>query len=539
MNRPLLTLGGAAVFTTILTVLVTWPQALGPSTTLFNHHDTYFSIWRIGWIAHALVTDPRHLFDANIFSPATGTLTYSDAMLLQGVLAAPLIWAGMPPTLVYNLLLFAGFAGSGVAMFVLARYLTGATGPALVAAAAFTIAPYRIEHIMHLELQWAMWIPLTLWALHRTIDDGSWRFGALAGLFFWLQVISCVYYGVFLAMLLCAVVPLLLVLGGKRSIHALQPLVVSAVLAIVLVLPYAWPYIQTSHSLGGRDLRDVVRYSARPMNYFAATSLSRLWGWTADRWGSSELRLFPGAIVMLLAAASVLNRSRRWVLVYGLAMTLAIVLSFGVNNSIYQWLFERITLLQGLRSSARFGILVICAMAALAGLGAQALAERNRRWPSMTIPIILAMLTVEGLNRPLPLTSDPVMKPASIYTVLRSATPGVVIELPVPRLSRLPGWDAYYSLWSLQHWQPLVNGYSGYYPPDYVQTMIRMESFPDTASMARLRAHEVRYLIVHRAFYEEAQYAQLLLRMAVRPEFHPGGTYKDSFGDAVLFVMEP
>jgi len=39
-------------------------------------------MWRIGWVQHQLVTDPRHLFDANIFYPLRATLTYSDAMIL-------------------------------------------------------------------------------------------------------------------------------------------------------------------------------------------------------------------------------------------------------------------------------------------------------------------------------------------------------------------------------------------------------------------------------------------------------------------------
>ena len=62
-----------------------------------------------------------HLFDANIFHPETGTLAYSDATLLQGLIGAPLLWVGVSPVLVYNLLLLTGIAGSGVGMFVLAR----------------------------------------------------------------------------------------------------------------------------------------------------------------------------------------------------------------------------------------------------------------------------------------------------------------------------------------------------------------------------------------------------------------------------------
>ena len=57
-----------------------------------------------------------------------------------------------------------GFVGSGIGMFVLARHLTGSVGPSLVATTVFTALPYRIEHLMHLELQWAMFVPLSLWS---------------------------------------------------------------------------------------------------------------------------------------------------------------------------------------------------------------------------------------------------------------------------------------------------------------------------------------------------------------------------------------
>ena len=75
------------------TVLLTWPQAVSLGS-LPRHQDVLFSIWRLEWIAHAASHRGVRLFDANIFYPATGTLAYSDATLFEGVLAAPLIWAG-------------------------------------------------------------------------------------------------------------------------------------------------------------------------------------------------------------------------------------------------------------------------------------------------------------------------------------------------------------------------------------------------------------------------------------------------------------
>ena len=162
---------------TALTVIITWPLALHLSTRVPGHDDPLFSIWRLAWIAHALAHDPCHLFDANIFYPHPRTLAYSDAMLFEGLLAAPFLWAGVNPVLVYNLMFLAGIVSSGAGMFVLARYLTGDIRAALVSAVVFTLAPYRIEHFIHLELQWTVWMPLTLWALHRTFDEGTLRCG--------------------------------------------------------------------------------------------------------------------------------------------------------------------------------------------------------------------------------------------------------------------------------------------------------------------------------------------------------------------------
>src|SRR5580765_7830788 len=241
---------GASAIVILLTVVATWPQARYLGSRFARHNDPHFSTWRLAWIAHALRTDPRHLFDANIFWPERRTLAYSDATLLEGVLAAPLFWLHLPATLIYNVCLLGGMAASGLGMYVLARYLTGSTGAGLVAAAIFTMAPPRIEHFMHLELQWAMWIPAALWAVHRAINEGSWRWGALAGVFLWLQVLSCVYYGVFLAMTMAVLLVLLTMADTRRSIKALPGLVLGGAIAAVLTVPYARPYVESASVVG-------------------------------------------------------------------------------------------------------------------------------------------------------------------------------------------------------------------------------------------------------------------------------------------------
>jgi len=202
-------LSGALTLLIALTILLTWPQALHLGTKVAAHDDPLFSIWRLAWVAHSLPLDPQHVFDANIFHPHLRTLAYSDAMLFESLLAAPWLWAQVNPILVYNVLLLAAIVSSGMGMFVLVRHLTGDPDAALVSAVIFTLLPYRIEHFMHLELQWTVWMPLAFWAVHRAIEERSVRFGLLAGLLIWLQMISSVYYGAFLSVIVAALAGLL------------------------------------------------------------------------------------------------------------------------------------------------------------------------------------------------------------------------------------------------------------------------------------------------------------------------------------------
>ncbi len=525
-----------------MTVIFTWPQALHLGSQVAAHNDPNFSMWRLGWIAHALRTDPRHLFDANIFYPEPRTLAYSDATLLEGLVAAPLWWAHVPPVLIYNVLLLGGIAASGVGMFVLARYLTGSVAGAMVSAAVFTMAPYRIEHFMHLELQWTMWMPLAFWAVHRAFDERPLKWGILAGLFVWLQVISCVYYGVFLAMMGTALAVLLAAADWRRARAATPGLLVGAVVAALLILPYMRPYMQNAKTLGSRDVVEVALYSARPVNYLASPPQNWLWGWTADRLGSNEARLFPGLGAVLLALVAFAHRPRRLVWIYAALCALAVELSFGFSGVLYGWLYEKVPVLRGLRAPARFAIVASCALAAVAGFGFRAIAERLRasRAPrgALLAAGVLALLTVEYGPSKMFLVRV-ANNPPDVYRVIRAIGPGVVAELPMPRTDHLPQWDGVYESWSINHWHPLVNGYSGYYPPGYLRTLELMRTFPDDESIARLRALNVRFIVVHRAFYEIEAYASLLDRMANRPEFQSDGHYRDPVDEAQLFELRP
>ena len=97
----------AAALFALLTVVMTWPQATRLATDAAGDPDVFFNMWRFAWVAHALATAPSHVLDGNIFYPEPRTLTFSDAMPVEALLAAPLLWSGVPPVLVHNLVLLA------------------------------------------------------------------------------------------------------------------------------------------------------------------------------------------------------------------------------------------------------------------------------------------------------------------------------------------------------------------------------------------------------------------------------------------------
>lgn len=518
-----------------LTVLLTWPQALHLGTKVAAHDDPFFSIWRLAWVAHALPSAQQHLFDANIFHPHVRTLAYSDAMLLEAVLAAPWLWAHVNPVLVYNLLLLAGIVSSGLGMFVLARHLTGDLDAALVSAVVFTLVPYRIEHFMHLELQWTVWMPLALWAVHRTFEDGSVRFGLLTGLLLWLQMISCVYYGAFLGLIVAALAILLMISKPQLARGAIVPLGLGVMVAGVLTLPYAVPYIENTRLLGPRDPGEVATFSAQLDSFFLTPQQNWLWGWTAFKFGGNELHLFPGVAAIGLALLALARRPRRDVWIYLALAALAATLSLGSNGTLYRWLHEYVWVFRGFRAPARFAILACCALAVLAGFGFQALRRLVTVQPvrRALLTIVLVVIGVECGSAPMILTDVPRGAP-DVYKYLRTVDQSVMVELPMVDYDMTP----LFMYGSIFHWHRLVNGYSGYEPPDYRETRARMREFPDDASIARLNELGVRYVLVHQVYYKAEDFADLMDRILHRAELIPIGHYRDWLADTQIFELK-
>jgi hypothetical protein len=532
------TLFSTALFT-LLTIAMTWPQASYLVTHAYPHHDVYFNMWRLAWVAHALTTDPSDLFNGNIFFPEPRALTYSDAMVVEGLIATPLLSFGVPPVLVHNLLLLGAIIASATGIFVLARYLTGSAAAGIVSGIVFAFVPYRFEHYMHMEMQWTMWIPWAFWAVHRTLDSGDWKYSLLTGLFVSLQMYSSIYYGVFLVVLLGLVTGVvLLAMPWKLATSAVLKLIPAAIVTAVLCGAYAVPYLETKKDVGGRAEREIMLYSARPSNYLVATPDNIVYGRAFASRGRPERRLFPGALVVLLAIVGLFTRPPRRaaaMIGYFLAMVLAYEMSLGLSGYTYRFLFDHVPVFQGFRAVARLGIFVVFFLAVLGAFGFRALAAGR---PLVVRRLLLAgavaLLVIEYRVRPLHLVEYP-NEPLPIHAWLAQQPRGVVAELPMP--DDVPGTDPRTSYLSTFHWQPIVNGYSGFVPQSYLDRVDEVRRFPDDRSITRLRKDGVRYIVVNLEQYPKDEAVLVLQALTTYHRLAELKRFRERYRDTAVFLL--
>jgi hypothetical protein len=500
-----------AIFT-LLALVNSLPLITDLSGLIGAHGDSYFSVWRLAWVAHKLPTDPLHLFDANIFYPHPATLAYSDAMLLPGAVLAPLHWLHVSPIAVYNLALLGAFVASGVAACLLVTELTGSFAAGLLGGVIFGFSPHRFEHFDHLELQFAFWIPLAVLAWHRALSRERGYF--IVGLLVTGQVLSCIYHGMFLLLWLGVLTVVRLYRMPRRAVHATVKMLV---IPLIVLAVYSVPYMRSRADVGERNPSEIAGYSAVPSDFLSAPSNNRFYGWT-DFLGANERHLFPGFVALALLVVGFWPPLDRTRMLHAVGLALAVDLTLGFNGGLYQFLYAWVLPFRGLRVPARADILVLLGTAVIAGFGLTRITRTIRR-PQLATAVsvvLIAAASVECLASP---RLIPVPKDISVwYASLRTRPNTVIFEWPVTVPWRLYKMlDVEYMYRSTRHWQPLINGYSGKYPNSYIELLYDMRSFPDTKTIAELKRRGVTVLVLHEEQGTRPSYTYAVERLVRDP----------------------
>jgi hypothetical protein len=484
-----------------LTVIETWPLASGPAHLSRNDNpDTMLNEWAIAWVAHELPRHPLHLFDANMFYPEKNTLALSESMVVQSAMALPLFLAGASPVLAYNIVLLAGFTLTGWATSVLVAAWTDDWVAGVAAGMLAAYNAHTLTRLPHLQAQHVEFLPLALLALDALLRRPTWRAALLLAVCFVLQSLTSMYLLVFTAIALAVGFVVRPEDWLRRGV--LVKAAAAAAIAAVVLLPFLLPYWQLRSAGLGRSLDEAGYFAAGLGDY--VTNAARLHTWMAG--GSSAL--FPGfaasalALVTIVSGTAFRDARARMCLAFGAC---GVVLSFGPAVAPgYEFFSTTIPLLQGIRTSSRFGYLGIFAVAILAGYGVAVIRRAWRATPRRVLAISAVIVAaIFADNVAAPLSYEPFAGIAPIYAAPGQNPPAIVAELPLaPPESQFR--DAAALLHSTDNWRPLVNGYSGQTPPGYVQRYIAMNRFPERASVEAMRDAGVNTLFVHTDQYDAA-----------------------------------
>jgi hypothetical protein len=224
----------------------------------------------------------------------------------------------------------------------------------------------------------------------------------------------------------------------------------------------------------------------------------------------TQMFLRAAILALLLAGISPTARARMWGFLrtrgfFVFALVLAVWLSLGpaprslgVPISLaapYGFLVEHVPGFDGLRVPARFAMIATLMLAILGGFGAAVIGRWRLATPVLAAAGVLAVL--EGLIVPMPThrISRPARAPAAYAAIARESADAVVAELP---LGQSEG-DLRAMFYWVAHRRPILNGYSGFFPPHYGLLTVALSDVPRHTRIAldALGEHGATLVLVH------------------------------------------
>ena len=540
--------------------MTTWPLVIHPRALLgapSGPGDPYLNLWILGWGMQTVLSNPASLFNgavfnANIFYPATGTLAYSDHLLLQSVLLAPLYAVTHDVVLCYNVLLVASLVASALAMHLFVRAVIGTEAGAYLAGLAWGFGSYHFGHLIHLQLQSLYFLPLTFLCLHRVIAGRRGRDVVLLGVTAALQAIASVYYGIIGGLaLVVGGLALAVGVGRWRNVAVMRRLGYAAVLAGLLVLPVAIVYGRVAQREGfGRNLYEAGRSAAYASSYLQAPPGNLLYGRTGLlrqqdpvrlKAGSTdnapprtgpERELFPGFVLIALAMAGAWrgwrSDAKPTVLAMVALVAFGFVFSLGPDGAraLYAVFHRFVFGFAAIRAPARFSVLVLFGLSVLAALGLRELSPRRGQRVGATkvtedtkvkdtkrtnffvvlslrdlgdlrgclVFVFLTGAVIEMLHLPPTLAAAPALHTDVGQWLAREPGAGAVAVLPLGLdIDATPAM-----VQSLEHHRPIVNGYSGQRPSFYGPLVDAINTFPSPEALTALHDARVRFVVTPR-----------------------------------------
>lgn len=384
----------------VIALINFWPVTLGIATTVAGYGgDPYQMLWHLWWVPYSTFSGQSMWYTNLIFYPLGANLIYETMIPIASLLASPLQLVSLP--FEYNFIFFAGFALSGMAMFVLAKYITKSTFGAFLAGLVFSFSTFHIaQSYGHLQYANLEWVPLAVYFFIRMLNgDGNRIIDSLllAITFVLLLFTTAIDVGVITLTFLALIFIVYIIDGSTRksalSLRFFKSVAITAVLTLIIG---SWAFIPIITGLSASGLSTVnslndishnMLWSDDLLSFFLPSFFNGIFNTAAASYAGiyhldfNETASYIGYTVLALSVLGVrknLRASYLWIA----AIVIFFIMSLGPYIQVNTYdtgipglylLFKSIPLLSIVREPGRFDLIVSLAFAVLVAFGGKAL----------------------------------------------------------------------------------------------------------------------------------------------------------------------
>jgi hypothetical protein len=484
----------AAYVVVFLPGLLPWLRVVShaaPVGYLGNRGDEDLVPWILGWVAHALATQPLHLFDVPINYPAPGQLAGIEHFLSTQVLFGPLFWLTGNAVFAASLVTMLTYPLGALAMERLLVALECARPVAWVGGLLFATGPLQVPGNLLMLKCPTLYLPLVSLMLVRLRARPAADRAAALALALGMALLSS-YYMAVLVLMTAAVWIVFDLVGpadGTDRPRFLLSVLGASFAALIVFIAVSVPYLVRPEALGGMLAAEPALVQTFGNALFSQMAINTT-GW----------------MLLTLAAAGVFAlgdraASTRRLAAIGLTLTLlAQLLMAGPRLELGPWSIPgpfavlRATPARFFRYPFRFVAVLGFGLALLASGGLEVLWRRlGRTWGGIGLAAVAATVVVTRIAHlsgsefeEFPGQSNPIYE--RVGEVAHARDPGPLLELPlVP-----PAWDKFGGkgtevdamLGSLRNGLPLVTGYTAYTPPHRELVLRNIQRLPQAQALA-------------------------------------------------------
>jgi len=469
--------------------------------TLPGGGDIYLETWIINQHVQKIPLNLFKIFQGNIFYPYKNVMAFSEMFFPQALLAyLPVKVTGLPAAAYAFNLIFGQISLFFVCFFwfyeISEEKLTS-----MVATIALILSQIHFNFIGYLQIWVSTWWLISCWMLWKFITYKKNKYLVASSVFAAIQI-----WDSFLPIFFIFFFGLTLIFFHKKSFENLKSkyLILSIVLFSAITYPLISTYLRVSNEYSiVRSIRDAAHFSR---------NLNDIWGFLL----SPGLYSLPVvAITVLLVQKNNKNKNIFWpamMMLFSLLMSLGPVLK--INGSTFK-IFEKIFIplpygifyyiipgFKALRTPLRW----IWPFAVFSAIFFVAVfAEYKSKYKNAILLGCLALALIGGAKANYWISVPSPVDYPEVYKKIKTLPGDVVIELPMYNWGVGEPYNHEFEreFYDIYHQKKLVNGASGFNPPDWEKTQaLFWNYFPNQETDEKLKSIGVDYAIVHKNEYE-------------------------------------